>query len=232
MKSMKRLTWFAVGLLFLGWQPAVAETCQSGNPGSLAYIRRDGNRCEGLLDHHNVSGRFDLIGFYTSTLTQEYPNTMTIQVPGTGNLNPRVEVQSFFRNYRLDQLELRSRGGIAKFDLDTQILRKASVPVGALRALAYTVPDSSKTYFPVILEKPAAQYQFVLYSPQRQEFPTLEIRRNGQVVRSDSRRIPTQGQFHFTWEYGNAPAGTYELHVVNGEGRRRVFRFRHNPNWF
>lgn len=229
---MKKLTWFAMGLLLLGFQPVAAETCPSGHPGALAYIRRDGNRCEGLLDHHKISGRFDLIGFYTSTLTREYPNTITIQVPGMGSTNPNVEVQSFYRNYRLDKLQLRSKTGEARFPLDTEILRKASVPPYTLRALAYAVVGSSRTYFPVILEKPAAQYQFVLYSPQRQEFPTLEIRRNGQVLYSNPRRIPKQGQIFFTWEYGNAPAGTYELHVVNGEGRRRVYRFRHNPNWF
>ena len=229
---MKKLTWFAMGLLLLGFQPAAAETCPSGNPSSLAYIRRDGNRCEGLLDHHHISGSFDLIGFYTSTLTREYPNTMTIHVPGTGSTTPNVEVQSFYRNYRLDKLQLRSKTGEARFALDTEILQKASVPPYTLQALAYAVVGSSRTHFPVILEKPAAQYKFVLYSPQRQEFPTLEIRRNGQVLYSNPRRIPKQGQIVFTWEYGNAPAGTYELHVVNGEGRRRVYRFRHNPNWF
>jgi len=224
--------WFAVGWLLLGFQPAVAELCQSGHPDSLAYIRRDGNRCEGLLDHHQVSGQFELIGFYTTTLTQEYSNTMTIQVPGTENMEPEVEIQSFYRNYRLDRLELSSKAGEARFVLDTKVLQDAGIPPNTLRALAYAVPDSSRMYFPVILEKAAAQYRFVLYSPQRQEFPKLEIRHNGQVIHSDSRGIPTQGEFFFTWEDKNAPAGTYELHVVNGEGRKRVYRFRHHPNWF
>ena len=229
----KKLIWCVVGLLLAtGIRPATAQICRPGNPNSLAYIRRDGNRCEGLLDHHDPSGTFKLIGFYTSTLKTKYPDAMSIRIPGTSNIAPKVEVQSSTLNYRLDRLELRSISGEVRFSLDTRILQKAQVPPETLRAVAYTKPDSSRTYFPVVLEQPAAQYQFFLFSSQREKFPKLEIRRNGQVVYSESRSIPTQGQFRFTWEYGNAPAGTYELHIVNGEGRRRVYRFRHNPNWF
>lgn len=218
-------------LLILSLSPLVVQACPTGNPRSLAYIRRDNNRCEGLQDR-NASGTFNLISFSTSNLS-DYPNTDTlnIRVPGTGRTRPAVTVQSFDRNYRLDNLNTRSSSSGFTFALNTNVLKKAEVAVGSLRATAYITRNSAPVYFPVILGQASDRYVFVVYAPERTTFPTFEIRRNGKAVTRSPRTNPQQGQIRLAWEYGDAPAGSYELYIVDGQKQRRTFRFEHDPNW-
>ena len=219
-------------LLILGFSPLAAyASCPEGNPRSLAYIRRDNNRCEGLQPRNAATRTFSLISFSTSNLSS-YPDTLNIRVPGKGNTRPTIAVQSFYRNYRLDSLDTSSSSSGFTFNLNTNVLRKADISPKRLLATASIIRDSGAVYFPVILGKASGRYEFVIYSPQRTIFPTLEIRRNGKVVFSNPRNNPKQGQIRFAWEYGNAPAGSYELYIVDGQGQRRTFRFEHNPNWF
>ena len=220
-----------ISLLILSLSPLAAyASCPEGNPRSLAYIRRDNNRCEGLQER-NATRTFSLISFSTSNLSS-YPDTLSIRVPGKGNTRPTIEVQSFYRNYRLDSLDTSSSSSGFTFNLKMDVLKRAAVPVRSLRATAYIIRDSGAVYFPVILGKASGRYEFVVYSPRRTTFPTLEIRHNGKVVFSNPRNNPQSSQIRFAWEYGNAPAGSYELHIVDGEGQRRTFRFEHNPKWF
>ncbi|NEP00843.1 MAG: hypothetical protein F6K58_19695 [Symploca sp. SIO2E9] len=219
-----------ISLLLLSLNPLVAQACSEGHHRSLAYIRRDNNRCEGLLDSHDATSTISLISFSTSNLNS-YPNTLKIEVPGTGNRQPNIEVQSFYRNYRLDQLNSKSGSSGFSFPLNTDVLKKSGVGISNLRATAYITRDSAFLYFPVILGQPSDRYEFVLYSPRRTTFSTLEIRSQGQVLFSNPRQTPQRGQIRFAWEYGNAPAGTYELYIVDGEGKERTFRFQHDPNW-
>ena len=214
-------------LLILSLSPLAAQACPQGNPQSLAYIRRDDNRCEGLQDR-NASGAFSLISFSTGNLSS-YPNTLNIRVPVTGNTSPEITLQSFERNYRLDEIKARSNSSGFTFDLNTKILQKAQVPAQSLRALASITRDSGLVYVPVILGQPSGKYEFVVYSPERTTFPTFEIRRNNQVVARSPRNNPQQGQIRFAWEYGSTPAGLYELYIVDGQGQRKSFRFEHNP---
>lgn len=214
-------------LLLLSLSPLAAQACPKGNPQSLAYIRRDDNRCEGLQDR-NASSAFALISFSTGNLNS-YPNTLNIRVPVTGNTSPEITLQSFEKNYRLDQINARSNSSGFTFDLSTKVLQKAQVPAQSLRGLAFITRDSGAVYFPVILGQPSGRYEFVVYSPQRTTFPTFEIRHNSKVVTRSPRNNPQQGQIRFAWEYGSAPAGVYELYIVNGQKQSRSFRFEHNP---
>jgi flagellar basal-body rod modification protein FlgD len=220
-------------LLLFSLSPLVAQACPPlNNPKSLAYARRDNNRCEGLQDR-DASSTFELISFATGSISSNasFPNTLTIRVPSTGNLSPTIEVQSFIRNYRLDNLEAPSKSSGISFPLDTSVLKKANIPLESLRATAYITRDSGFVYFPVILEQPSDHYQFVVYSPQRTTFPTIEIRRNGKTILPlPSLKTPRSGQIFLTWNR-KAPAGTYELYLVDGEGQPRTFRFEHNPSW-
>ncbi|MGK7894697.1 MAG: hypothetical protein AB4372_13995, partial [Xenococcus sp. (in: cyanobacteria)] len=74
-----------IRILFVSWLifslfPAIANACQPGNPFSIAYIRRNNNRCEGILDRNINSGSLpDLISFITSDLIA-YPTNLKIQV--------------------------------------------------------------------------------------------------------------------------------------------------------
>lgn len=214
-------------LLILSLSPLAAQACPQGNPESLAYIRRDGNRCEGLGDR-SATGTFSLISFSTGNLSS-YPNTLNIRVPVTGNTSPEITLQSFERNYRLDEIKARSNSSGFTFDLSTKVLQKAQVPAQSLRALAFITRDSVPVYFPVILGQPSGRYEFVVHSPQRTTFPTFEIRHNSKVVVRRPRNNPQQGQIRFAWKYGNAPAGLYELYIVDGQKQSRTFRFEHNP---
>jgi hypothetical protein len=219
-----------ISLFMLSLTPLAAQACPSGNPQSLAYIRRDNNRCEGLRDR-NASDAFGLLSFSTSALSS-YPDALTIRVPGTSNTPPTITLQSFFRNYLLDSINPNFNKSGYTFALNTRtVLQSATVPLTSLRALAYINRDSNPVYFPVILGSPGRQYQFVLNLPQRTTLPKLEIRRNGQAIFKKPQNDPQDGEFSFNWSYGNATAGTYELYIEDGEGQHRTFRFQHNPDW-
>ncbi|NET07866.1 MAG: hypothetical protein F6K09_23545 [Merismopedia sp. SIO2A8] len=219
-----------ISLLLLSLSPLAAQACPEGHNRSLAYIRRDNNRCEGLLDSRDATSTIYLIAFSTSNLNS-YPETLKIEVPGTGNRQPNIEVQSFYRNYRLDQLDSKYSSSGFLFPLNTNVLKKSGIPIRLLRATAYINRNSTPFYFPVILGQPSDRYEFVLYSPQRNTFPTFEIRSQGKVLSSNPRQTPRRGQIRFAWKYGDAPAGTYELYIVDGEGKERTFRFQHDPSW-
>ncbi|NER26919.1 MAG: hypothetical protein F6J89_04625 [Symploca sp. SIO1C4] len=221
-------------LLILSFSPLAAQgLCPpQGNPRSFAYMRRDNNRCEGIKERDITSiDALSLISFSTNNLTNSYPNNLNIRVPGTGNTRPNIKIQSFPTSYRLDQLESSPRESEFTFLLDTNILKKVPIPIGTLRATANITRNSSPVYFPVILGQPSGRYEFVVYSPQSNTFPTFEIRRNEQVIWSEPLKIPRSGHISFSWEYGNATAGTYELYIVDGNGKPRTFRFEHNPDW-
>lgn len=145
--------------------PNYANACQKANPWSIAYILRDDNRCEGILDR-NISGDTlrDLISFATSKLT-EYPDNLSIQVPGDNNQKPIISVQSFLKRYRLDELETEYLQSNHTFDLNTKkVLQhpRANVPIKSLRSLAFIIDDSEPVYYPVILEEGSNQYEFVI----------------------------------------------------------------------
>lgn len=226
-----RLVFFA---LLLALNPAEAQDCPPpGDRLSLAYMSRDNNRCEGIKPRDVSTSAPSLISFSTSSLNNTYPNTLSIRVPGTGNNSPTITIQSFEKNYRLDNLQtLASKSGFT-FLLDTKVvLQKAGISLRSLYATAFITRNSSDIYFPVILGQPSSKYKFVVNSPQRTTFPILEIRRSGKVIFSNPRNISQRGHIRFAWEYGKAPAGTYEILMVNGQEQRRTFTFEHNPKWF
>jgi hypothetical protein len=222
-----------ISLLLLTLSPlgSQAQACPTGNSSSLSYIRRNNNRCEGLRDR-DISSTFELISFSTDTLGTDYPSTLNIRVPGTGRTRPAIAVQSFSRNYRLDNLTTTSSDSGYTFALNTSILKQAEVPTESLRATAYITRNSSPVFFPVVLGSSSNSYEFVINSPQRLAFPTFEIRRNNRVVFKDPRPNARSGHIRLTWEYGDAPAGSYQFYIVDENGNSRTFAFEHNPDWF
>ena len=225
-----------ISLLLLSLFPTITNAaCKKGNSRSVAYIFRDNNRCEGLLDRDiNYSRLPDLISFATSNL-KEYPNTLKIQIPGNSNQQPEISIQSFLKRYRLDELETEYLQSNFIFDLNTKTVlqhRSVQVPLSSLRSLAFIVEDNEPVYFPVILGESSGEYEFVINSLQRTAFPVLEIRYQGKTVFSDPHNNPQQGHIRTRWKYDNAPAGRYELYLENSEGKSRTFPFEHNPNWF
>jgi len=215
--------------------PANARTCPIGNPRSTAYMERENNRCEGVRDR-NVSSSFDLVSFATTNLS-DYPNTLTIRIPGTGNTTPNVRIQSFYRSYTLDQLDTdRSQSGHT-FSLHTgrnSIVQRAGIPFSTLRATAYITENSNRIYLPVILGTPSESYEFILRNPNRITMPTLEIRRencNGQQIYANPSSL-NRSRHSLIWDYGSASSGTYALCAIDGSGQRRSFIFEHDRDWF
>ena len=228
---MRRIAFLTLTILSI--TPLSAIACQNGHPDSLAYIRRDNNRCEGLKDGQDVSLSFRLTSLVSRSLNS-YPSTLTVKIPAPNNSKPNLVIQSFFRNYRLDEIKLEPN---FIFNLPTAILQKAKIPLNKLRALAYITQKSERVYYPVILGTPSPQYEFVIYSPERVIFTNLEVRHNGKVIPGSPspRPNPIQGEVTYTWNPANAPEnGRYELYVqAKGENQTRAYSyyFEHHNNW-
>lgn len=231
---MKKFT-LLLALSFLTLNPIPADACQSGNPLSLAYIRRDNNRCEGINSGNNrsVAGRFNLIAFSTG-IVKQYPDILRIRVPGTKQNPPIVQIQSSFRDYFLDSLVSRFASNHHIFDLNTKnVLKSAQIPPNTLRAIAYFEQRSTRKYFPVILGTPTNFYQFIVYSSESRSFPKVEIRRQGKVIPSNLKptTIADDGEISFAWKPNNTPAGNYEFYLVDNKGKDYNFSLEHNPQW-
>ncbi|MGK7932887.1 MAG: hypothetical protein AB4041_15865 [Microcystaceae cyanobacterium] len=224
----------ALTLSLLNYASLNAQTCPKGNPSSVAYQRRDDNRCEGT-NPRPISTTFSLIS-YSIGQPKDYPEMLNIRIPKTSNDSPNVIIQSYVKNYRLDQLKLDTNNSNTyfTFDLKTKpVLEKAKIPLKSLLATATLNRNSREVYYPVILGKPINSYNIVIFSSQQRSFPIVELRRNGQTVSSNltPKRIPKEGQIKFTWESGNASQGRYELYLKDNNGRERSFYLEHNPNW-
>ena len=231
---MRRIAFLTLTILSI--TPLSAIACQTGHPDSLAYIRRDNNRCEGLKDGQDVSLSFRLTSLVSRSLNS-YPNNLTVKIPAPNNSTPNLVIQSYFRNYRLDEINLEPSASNFIFNLPTAILQKAKIPLNKLRALAYITQKSERVYYPVILGTPSPQYEFVIYSPERVIFTNLEVRRNGKVIPGSPspRPNPIQGEINYTWKAANAPEnGRYELYInAKREKETRVYSyyFEHHNNW-
>ncbi|MDJ0730715.1 MAG: hypothetical protein QNJ33_12055 [Crocosphaera sp.] len=210
-----------------------ANACPTGQPRDIRYIRRDNNRCEGIKDRRNISNNFELIAFSTSNLNN-YPNTLKIRVPGTGKDKPFIIIQSYAKNYLLDEVEARYSSSGFIFALNTNaVLQRAKIPFNSLLPLAFIEQKSIRIYHPVILDKPSNGYKFVIYSRDRRTFPKVEIRQNGKVIPSNlkPKNLPNQGQIPFYWQPQNTPAGMYQFYLEDGDGKSISFSFKHDPNW-
>lgn len=225
----------AVAILALNPNPAAACPEHASNP--LVYqLRSNPSRCEGI-NRQAISAGFNLVSLSTSAL-RNYSQTLTLQVPQMGG-QPEIILRSYNRLYQLDQFTPQLSNNQYQFNLNTEIITKVDVPAASLRAIA-TLPGSQPVYIPVIIGTPSQSYQFVLYSPARTTINTFEIRRNNQVIHSDSRPNPRQGEIRFTWDGRNQPKGLYQLRVVaelRQRGTRpetvtRVYSFHHDPAWF
>ncbi len=211
----------------------IAYACPVGNARSLAYIRRDDNRCEGLRDR-NISSRFELIAFSTGEVNN-YSNILKIRVPGTTTkIQPIIKLQSLFRNYLLDQFQSMDHSSEFTFDLKTNpVLQRANIPANSLLPLAFIEQNSKRNYYPVILDKASDSYKIVIYTPEYRTFPKVEIRQNGKLIPSNlkPRNIADNGAIVFYWEAKNTPPGTYNFYLEDGDGKSLSFSLKHNPNW-
>ncbi len=229
---------FFISVYLLNMTSLTANACPTRQPFSLrdlSYIRRDNNRCEGILDSRKSRNYFGLIAFSTSNLNN-YPDTLKIRVPGTGRDKPIIRIQSYTKNYLMDNVEVTSSpsGEGFIFNLNTKaVLQPAKIPFNSLLPLAFVEKNSRRIYHPVILEQSSDSYKFVIYTSERRTLPKVEIRQNGKVIPSNlkPKNIPKQGQIPFYWHPQNNPAGTYQFYLEDGNGRPISFSFKHDPTW-
>jgi hypothetical protein len=207
--------------------------------GSTAYSRREGNRCEGLMNRDSVSGALELISFATAQ-QEQLGNSLLIRVPGNGEPDS-VVVQA--QAYRLDGFEMtpsRRYGNI--FNLSTRTLRSARLTINDLRGIARNDSGSIR-YRPVIFGEGASNgYRFVFYSSRRVQFLDAKIlNAKGEAIAHWGEQTPMlNGEKAFGWTSAvNQPAGQYTFEYVaeiaqrNREPERIVRRIPllHSPDW-
>ncbi len=221
-----------ISVYLLNMTSLTANTCPTGRPRDISYIRRDNNRCEGILDSRPISNNFELVAFSTSNLTN-YPDTLKIRVPRMESDKLIIIIQSYTKNYLLDKIEAEPSPSEFIFNLKTNtVLKRAKIPFNSLLPLAFVEINSIPIYHPVILEQPSNGYKFVIYTRNRRTFHKVEIRQNDKVISNlNPRNIPKRGTITFSWQPQNTPVGTYQFYLEDGNGKSISFSFKHDPNW-
>lgn len=239
-------------ILTLGTISAEAA-CPPGNPRSNRYLRRDGNRCEGIvrqLPGESNTGPLRIISF---TIVNQNANNRLDNIPTLpiriNYLNPistpEITIQDLQTKYLLDELDFSPNS--VSFDLPTDVLKRIPVNPDNLRSLAnYFDEGSSPIWIPIILGNSSGnEYKFVLFTQYRASFPQLEIQApNGRIVYQNPRpHFSPSGEVFFTWdghdENGNQePAGRYILHVSAVQEQEEAeenitisIPFEHDPQW-
>ena len=233
MNYKKNLTLGILALTLMAAYPLLASPCPEGTSSSFAYMYRDSNRCEGIRPHEISSQQFNLIAFSMGILSS-YPKSLKIRIPKTQNKTPDLTMQSFVKNYLLDNLTLKENASGFSFELNPEtVLEKAHIPPQSLRATASILHNSRNVYYPVIFGQGTKYYDLVVFSATERTFSTVEIRREGKVFPSNLKpsKFPKSGEISWRWEYGNAPAGTYELYLKDEQGEERSFYLKHDPKW-
>ena len=235
---VSRLFFILISVSCLNMTALTANACPTGKPWEIFkidYMRRDNNRCEGIQDGRNSSNRFELVAFSTSNLN-DYPDTLKIIVPGTGKNQPTISIQSYSKNYLLDEVKANYSSLGFVFDLKTKTVlqhRNVKVPFNSLLPLAFIENNSRRVYSPVILDKASDTYKIVIYTTKRRSFPKVEIRQNGKVIPSNlrPRNIPEDGEISFLWQPKNTAPGTYQFYLEDGEGKSLSVSLKHDPKW-
>ncbi|MEM9538265.1 MAG: hypothetical protein AAGA60_02010 [Cyanobacteria bacterium P01_E01_bin.42] len=242
MKPQSAIAIFTSALCFLAVSftltPSPAAACPRTASNYLTYQRRrNPDRCEGI--RRQASGAsFRLVSFATKGLNDTFNNTLTLRIPDLGQ-TPTAILRSYQgKQYQLDRFTPRRRNNEYRFNLATDILNGAIISPQSLRAIA-KLPGNQHIYLPVIVDRTSEEYEIVFHSPTRTLIPNLEIRRNGEVIHSDRRLNPRQGEIRFTWDAKNEPADRYQLRVEyeqrspNQRPENGVYLalFHHDPAW-
>lgn len=234
---------FLIGLLVFGSSCLPTYACENGNPESTSYIRRDNNRCEGIvrqLSGESSTGLFRIISLVIGTITS-FGSDLTLNFPHLGSGTIELRVQSLKANYLLDDVNFAP--GSSSFRVPTKVLKQAQVPTDSLRTLAWVSSGINVVYVPVILEQKSSEYQFVFFTRGAASFPKLEIVRvkDGQIVYSKPRLYPqSAGEVFVNWDGHKQPPGRYELRITAlqeqvGKPPKQLSQnitFEHNPGWF
>lgn len=235
MTSMARV--LLSGLLLWGLFMAPAGACPTRSSNPNDYIRRDNNRCEGILSRSVVSGSIELISL-TSSRGSMPRDALTITIPASTNRSPVVLIRALEERYQLDQMDLSRSQNSYTFSLPTRVLSAVGVQLDELRATATS--GSQVVYIPVILNQSTNQYRFVFASSNSVRFTRAEIRQGNRVFASWGRQLPRRGEKAFDWNNPtDAPAGRYRFsYTAEIEQRNRppetisrTITFEHDPAW-
>jgi hypothetical protein len=226
-----------IGLFICALTAVGVQACPNGNPNDLDYIRRENNRCEGILKHSPISGSLRLISFATRGINS-FGDSLTIRIPRLPNtLIPNVTLRVIDSRYQLDDLHLVAHSETYDFHWSTDILKAAGISLKDLRAIASM--GEQIIYIPVIIGTSTNQYEFVFYSSSPVRFQTFQIKYNGTIVHNSFTSSFEKGEIHFPWVIHNQLEGRYQIYYeaeIERIGRaprlvRRTINFAHNPNW-
>lgn len=228
---------FFANLIVFSLTSLPIKACPAGQPGSIDYIRRENNRCEGIKKRTLISGSIELISL-TASSDGSLSKDLSIQVPKVSSNQPHVLIRGIEKRYQLDKIKFIDRGEFYSFILPTTILKKASISLNNLRAISTT--GSQVIYLPVILNNPRQKYRFVFFSTNKASFKEVEIRQGRKGIVKWRIQNSRRGEKIFEWEPGSLPAGRYEFYYkveieqLNSPSRVlvRSLTFEHNPLWF
>ena len=231
------LSYFAI---FLFAFPAEA-TCQSGNSRNLYYIRRQGNRCEGIKSSTGVGSGIELISFSTSNTATQIGAELLLRIRHDDRTAPQVKIESLRHSYLLDELVLTNNSEYSIFSLPTKVLKEIGISISELASVAYS-PQG--TLLPVILGSSSDTYRFVLNAPRYTRISSFEIRQGDVAIYTNQprgRRPP--GEISLSWNGKNSlgeysSSGNYQLYIraiterVDGSEDAQVISktFYHDPD--
>jgi hypothetical protein len=245
LRAMFHFKVLLTSLLMLTMGAFSVQACPSGSPQSTRYIRRDNNRCEGVvrqLPGESQTGPLRIISLITRGASA-LGGTLVLRIPRlSGSGTPELTVQDLKTKYLLDELDFPQTSSSFNFNLPTGILKKVGVALGDLRASAYVRVGNQLVFVPVILEQPGLEYEFVLFAKYRTSFPEIEISDSkGRIVYSNPRpNFRAPGEVFITWNGRKEPAGRYVLRIIaeqeqDGKPPQKrppfIIPFEHNPNW-
>ena len=163
--------------------PAYADedTCQTGDKATYAYQLYPDGHCEGIPDGRPISGQFELMSFSSGSVGSKFPSSLTLIIPNQSK--PSLNLQSSHRNYKVNNLPLKSRGKGLAYDLDTKGLDRAGIPPNKMTYLAFIGKNSNRIYLPVVLGKTNGSYQFTVGGPKDMKLSQFEIRQSGTADR-------------------------------------------------
>jgi len=222
------------------------SACPAGNLWSNnKYVRRQGNRCEGIKENTGVGTGLELLSFsIKNEVDYSAKNKILLRVPRSEKIAPEIRIESLSHAYLLDKIKFTPTKDYYEFYLPTKILGRVGIGIEDLTSVAY-FESSQRTLAPVIFDDAKKNYEIVLFSPGYFRILKFEIRTQGRSVyerNSRVRRAP--GKISLIWDGrmdlgGIAPQGSYQLFVeaeiqkIDGTKERQVLSkdIYHSPSW-
>jgi hypothetical protein len=119
------LKFLPITLIILALNSLAATACPEKAANFLDYQRRNSNRCEGVVrEREAIAASVELVSF-ASRKIDNYKQPIRLRIPKINNTAPDLQVNSYAKNYKLDEIKLSSESAWFSFNWATDILKKA-----------------------------------------------------------------------------------------------------------